>query len=64
MPKKKTRKSAAKRFKVSARGKVMYRKCGRGHLLTGKSRNRKRHLRKSGVLGARASRKIAQMLNF
>ena len=63
MPKKKTRKCVAKRFKVSARGKVMYRKSGKGHLLTGKSRNRKRRLNKTGVLSPRASRRIALMLN-
>jgi len=62
MPKKKTRKAVAKRFKISATGKVLYRKPGSGHLLTGKSRRRKRRLRKKGVLGARASRWIAGML--
>lgn len=62
MPKKKTRKAVAKRFKVTATGKVMYRKSGAGHLLTGKTRRRKRRLRKKGVLGRRASKWIASML--
>ena len=62
MPKKKTRKAVAKRFKVSAGGKVLYKKSGTGHLFTGKSRRRKRRLRKKGVLGVRASRWIAGMI--
>ena len=33
MPKKKTNKAAAKRFKVTATGKVVYAKAGSGHLL-------------------------------
>ncbi len=45
MPKLKTRKSAAKRFRLTASGKVRRRKAYRGHLLTRKSRKRKRNLR-------------------
>ena len=50
MPKQKTKKSAAKRFKRTATGKILYRKPGSGHLLAGKSAKRKRQLRKVGVL--------------
>jgi len=50
MPKIKTRKSAAKRYSVTANGKVKYKKQGRSHILTKKSRKRKRKLRKSGIL--------------
>ena len=50
MPKKKTIKGAAKRFKRTGSGKLKYEKAGRGHLLSGKSRKRKRSLRKAGVL--------------
>ncbi len=45
MPKLKTRKSAAKRFRLTASGKVRRRKAYRGHLLTRKTRKRKRNLR-------------------
>ena len=38
----KTRKSAAKRFKISGTGKVMRRKGWKGHLLSGKNATRKR----------------------
>ena len=51
MPKQKTHKGMKKRFKLTASGKIKYRKRGRGHLLSGKTSNRKRHLRQDGVLG-------------
>lgn len=63
MPKKKTRKAAAKRFKKTATGKIKFKKSGKGHLLTGKSRKRKRQLGKRGVLGEQASKRIRTMLN-
>lgn len=50
MPKMKTRKSAAKRFKITGSGKVRYKKSGMRHILTKKSSKRKSHLRKGGYL--------------
>ncbi len=52
MPKMKTRKGAKKRFKVSARGKVLFRRRGKQHLLSSKNANRRRKLRKSGTFEA------------
>jgi large subunit ribosomal protein L35 len=46
MPKKKTKKSFAKRCKVTSTGKVILNKAGRSHLLSNKSRKRKRHMRR------------------
>ena len=43
----KTRKSVAKRFKITARGKVLRTRGGRRHLLQSKSAKRKRKLAKS-----------------
>jgi large subunit ribosomal protein L35 len=43
----KTRKSVAKRFKITARGKVLRGHSSRRHLLASKSAKRKRHLSKS-----------------
>jgi len=43
----KTRKSVAKRFKITARGKVLRAHSSRRHLLSVKSAKRKRHLSKS-----------------
>lgn len=42
----KTKRSAAKRFKVTGSGKIMRRKAYKGHLTAKKSPNRKRRLRK------------------
>jgi len=39
-----------KRYKLTASGKVKHRKAFRGHLLSGKSGNRKRHLRQDGMV--------------
>lgn len=50
MPKMKTHSATKKRFHLSATGKVMYRKCGRGHLLSCKNAKRRRSLRKDGIL--------------
>ena len=50
MPKKKTCKAAAKRFRVSAGGRVKYGRPGKGHLQLCKSRKRKRHLKTGGIL--------------
>lgn len=50
MPKMKTKKAAAKRFSLTASGKVKYKKMNLRHILTKKSTKRKRGLRKSGLL--------------
>lgn len=63
MPKKKTNKAAAKRFKKTAGGKLKYAKAGSGHLLSSKSRKRKRKLRSGGVLGKADTKRIAGMLD-
>jgi large subunit ribosomal protein L35 len=62
MPKKKTSKSAAKRVKITASGKFKFRRPGRGHLLSCKSRKRKRALRKDGVLSPDGAKHIREML--
>lgn len=46
MPKLKTRRAAAKRFRRSGSGKIMRRKAFKNHLLERKSPARKRHLSK------------------
>ncbi len=45
MPKMKTRKGVTKRVRVTKNGKIMRRKAGLRHLLSSKSRKRKRQLR-------------------
>ena len=44
MPKMKTHRSGAKRYKITASGKILRRKAGKGHLLQHKSSSRKRKL--------------------
>ncbi len=47
MPKMKTKRAAAKRFKMTATGKLKRNKAFKSHILTKKSTKRKRNLRKS-----------------
>ena len=60
--KQKTRKSAAKRFKVTATGRVMHKKAGRSHLLSKKSSKRKRSLRRLGELTGGDKKRVERML--
>jgi large subunit ribosomal protein L35 len=62
MPKQKTNKSAAKRFRKTGSGKYKYSKAGSGHLLSSKSRKRKRNLRKAGVLSKAETKRVNEML--
>ncbi len=64
MPKMKTRKAAAKRYKVTASGKVKYKKQGTRHILTKKSPKRKRHLRHSDVLSDAETKKVRKLLPY
>ena len=50
MPKIKTNRGAAKRFKKTKDGKIKRQKAYASHILTKKSSQRKRSLRKSGLL--------------
>ncbi len=50
MPKMKTNRGAAKRFKVTGSGKLVRRKAKSSHILTKKSTKIKRKMRKSGIV--------------
>ena len=50
MPKMKTNRSAAKRFKVTGSGKLKRNKAYKRHILTKKSPKTKRNLRKSAIV--------------
>jgi large subunit ribosomal protein L35 len=50
MPKMKTNRGAAKRFKITGTGKIAYSKSYASHILTKKTTKRKRKLRKSGII--------------
>lgn len=48
----KTRKGAAKRFKITANGKVKRSKANKGHLKSSKNAKRKRHLRQGDAVSS------------
>jgi large subunit ribosomal protein L35 len=60
----KTRKSEAKRFKITANGKVLFHGAGRRHLMQGKGPKRRRSLRKAALLGTTDVYRILQNLPF
>jgi len=64
MPKMKTRRAAAKRFKKTGTGKFMYRKAGSSHILTSKTRKRKRVLRKDIEISETRVKSIKRMMPF
>ena len=62
MPKMKTRRSAAKRFKRTGTGKLKRHHAYKSHLLTSKARKRKRSLRKASLIADVDEKRIKQML--
>ena len=62
MPKMKTHKGAAKRLKVTGSGKVMRKKEGMGHLLSGKSRKRKRRLKTQSEVTAGQLNQVKRLI--
>ena len=64
MPKLKTHRGAAKRFKRTATGKFMRSKAFKQHILTSKSTTRKRKLRGTTAVAAVESAKLARMLPY
>lgn len=64
MPKMKTRSAVAKRFRVTATGKVRYKKQGLRHILTKKSSKRKGNLRATGVLSDVEAKRVKGMLPY
>lgn len=62
MPKMKTRKAVAKRFSETGTGKIKRMHDGKGHILTKKSRKRKRNLRKTGYVSKQYEKNIKGMI--
>ena len=62
MPKMKTHRGAAKRFRKTASGKIVRSKSNKQHILTKKSPKRKRHLRKSVLVASVDEKRVKQML--
>lgn len=62
MPKMKTRRAAAKRFKKTGTGKLKRRKAYHSHILTKKSPKRKRNLRKGTLVDPADVKRVKRML--
>jgi len=60
----KTHRGAAKRFKISKSGKVIRGKGFTSHLLSSKSRKRKRRLRQAGVVSKSESNTMRRLLPY
>jgi len=63
MPKEKTKKALTKRFRITSKGKVMHSKGGKSHLMSTKSGDRKRQLRKKGELSKGETAKIKKIMH-
>ncbi|MEX2263014.1 MAG: 50S ribosomal protein L35 [Bryobacteraceae bacterium] len=64
MPKLKTHKGASKRFKKTGTGKVVRNKAFSRHILTSKSRKKKRGLHKAEVADAADQQKLRRMIPY
>ena len=64
MPKMKTSRAAAKRFSFTKSGKAKHKKAFLRHLLSSKSRGRKRSLRHPGMLNKTDSKTLHLMLPY
>jgi large subunit ribosomal protein L35 len=64
MPKLKTKKKAAKRFRVTKKGKVLTKKTGRRHLLADKSTKSKRQMRHPLQISGKMADKVKKQLPY
>ena len=64
MPKLKTHRGAAKRFKKTGTGKILRAKAFKRHLLSSKTTKEKRHLSGMVVVSAADAKKIKRMLPY
>ncbi len=64
MPKIKTNRGAAKRFKVTAKGNVKRQKANANHILTKKSQKRKRNFRQDGMVAPADKQGILRLLPY
>jgi len=62
MPKMKTRRGAAKRFKLTKSGKIKRKRSKLRHILTSKSSKSKRHLRSSTYVSKADHRNVSRLL--
>ena len=64
MPKIKTNRGAAKRFKITGTGKIKRNQAFSSHILTKKNSKRKMNLRKSGLVDATNRRQVSRLIPY
>ena len=64
MPKIKTNRAAAKRFRTTGTGKIKRNKAFASHILTTKTRKRKRKLRKSVLVDVTNYKRTAKLIPY
>jgi large subunit ribosomal protein L35 len=64
MPKMKTHRGAAKRFKKTASGRMKHGRTNRNHILTKKTTKRKRQLRRAGYAASGDAKKLELLLPY
>lgn len=60
----KTNRGAAKRFKVTASGKIRFRRAGRNHIKTKQTTKRVRQARRNGVMVDSDAKLVHRMLPY
>lgn len=64
MPKIKTHRGAAKRFRKTKKGKMKRNKACKGHLLAGKNKKRKRRLRKATTTTKTEAKMLMKLMPY
>ena len=64
MPKMKTHRGAAKRFKFTGTGKIKRNHAFKSHILTKKSAKRKRNLRKAAIMSAADAQRVKKLIPY
>ena len=64
MPKMKTKRGAAKRFRATGTGKIRRASAGKQHMMRGKSANRLRKLKKNDIVDKSDEKRIKRLLPY
>ena len=64
MPKMKSHRGAAKRFRKTGTGKLTHQKKNKRHILTKKSAKRKRQLREKGIVSDADTKRVKQLVPY
>ena len=64
MPKLKTKRAAAKRFRVTGTGKLKRNKAYKSHILTKKTTKRLRGLRQTGYIAEEEQKKVRELIPY